>query len=148
MILTLHKSQVDCSGVMQRWACCSRMFTICRGKLAKFTSGLFYCWSLWRNNNMATNRRKFTSRYESGRFSACAVWTQTFSRHAPRQDVTSEVAKSFWTQYWMNAASEAPNMKQGAEILNGGCPPHWSPRWPRLFASSAGNEVRQWLLIR
>jgi len=63
MKLTLHKSQVhrlvSCSDdlavhlypllCLQRW-------------VAKVANGLFYCWSLLGNNNMATNLEKFTSR--------------------------------------------------------------------------------------
>jgi len=41
-----------------------------QGQVAKLASGLFYCWSLLRNNNMATNLQRFTSIYGSRRFAA------------------------------------------------------------------------------
>ena len=34
-------------------------------RVAKVASGLFYCWSLLRNNNMVTNLRRFTLYYSS-----------------------------------------------------------------------------------
>ena len=46
--------------------------------VAKVASGLFYCWSLLRNNNMATNLQRFTLYYGSRRFVAWDCWTQTF----------------------------------------------------------------------
>jgi len=45
--------------------------------VAKVTSGLFYCWSLMRNNNMATNLQKFTLYYGSRRFVAWDCRTHT-----------------------------------------------------------------------
>ena len=45
--------------------------------VAEVASRLFYCWSLLRNNNMATNLQKFTSYYGSRRFVACDCWTYT-----------------------------------------------------------------------
>jgi len=41
------------------------------GQVAKLVSGLFYCWSLSCNNNMATNLQMFTSSYDIRRFVAC-----------------------------------------------------------------------------
>jgi len=38
--------------------------------IAKVARGLFYYWSLLRNNNMATNLQKFTLYYGSRRFVA------------------------------------------------------------------------------
>jgi len=46
-------------------------------QVAKYTSGLFYCWSLLRNNTMATNLQVFAWTYGSRRFAACDCWTQT-----------------------------------------------------------------------
>jgi len=40
-------------------------------------SGLFYCWSLLRNNNMATNLQRLTLYYGGRRFIAWDCWTQT-----------------------------------------------------------------------
>jgi len=45
--------------------------------VAKVASGLFYCWSLLRNNNMATNLQKFTLYYRNRRFVARVCWTHT-----------------------------------------------------------------------
>jgi len=42
-----------------------------QGQVAKLASGLFYCWSLSCNNNIATNLQMFTSSYNIGRFVAC-----------------------------------------------------------------------------
>jgi len=42
-----------------------------QGKVAKLSSGLFYCWSLSCNNDMATNIQMFTSSYDIRRFVAC-----------------------------------------------------------------------------
>jgi len=57
-----------------------------RSKLPKFANRFFYCWSLLRNNNMATNPQVFTSSYSSKRFAACDCWTQTsLTSNAPRQ---------------------------------------------------------------
>jgi len=39
-------------------------------RVAKVASGLFCCWSLLRNNNMATNLQSFTLHYGSKRFAA------------------------------------------------------------------------------
>ena len=46
-------------------------------RVAKVTSGFFYCWSLLRNNNMATNLQRFTLHYGSRRFVAWDCWTYT-----------------------------------------------------------------------
>jgi len=65
MALTLHKSQLHCSGVMQ-WCTSSLLM-----------STLFHCCYLLRDNNMATNLQRFTSSYNSlTRVSACACRPQ------------------------------------------------------------------------
>ena len=46
-------------------------------RVANVASGLFYCWSLLRNNNMATNLQKFTLYYGGRRFVAWDCWTHT-----------------------------------------------------------------------
>ena len=46
-------------------------------RVAKVASGFFYCWSLLRNNNMATNLQRFTLHYGSRRFVAWDCWTCT-----------------------------------------------------------------------
>jgi len=63
MTLTLHKSQLHCSCVMQRWACSSLMSTFSSADSRCET--LFYCCSLLRNNIMATNLQRFTSCYDN-----------------------------------------------------------------------------------
>ena len=45
--------------------------------VANVASGLFYCWSLLRNNNMAKNLQKFPLYYSSRRFVAWDCWTHT-----------------------------------------------------------------------
>ena len=66
MTLTVHKSQVHCSGIMQRWACSSLNPLLClQRQVAKLVSTLFYYWPLLRNNNMATNLQRFTSSWGS-----------------------------------------------------------------------------------
>jgi len=69
MKLTHHKSQVHSYSVMQWWASNSLMSLLCLQRwVAKVASGLFYCWSLLRNNTMATNLQRFTSYCGSRRF--------------------------------------------------------------------------------
>jgi len=46
-------------------------------QVAKLARGLFYCWSLSCNNNMATDFQMFTPSYNITRFLACDSWTQT-----------------------------------------------------------------------
>jgi len=41
----------------------SLQFTHVRSSVAKLSSRLFYCWSLLRSNNLATNLQRFTSVY-------------------------------------------------------------------------------------
>ena len=78
MKLTLHKSQLHSYSVMQWWACSSFMPLLCLQRwVAKVASGLFYCWSLLRNNNIATNLQRFTLYYGGRRFVAWDCWTQT-----------------------------------------------------------------------
>ena len=60
--LAVHSCPLLC---LQRW-------------IAKVTSGLFYCWSLLRNNNMATTLQRFTLYYGSKCFVAWDCWTPTF----------------------------------------------------------------------
>ena len=47
-------------------------------QVAKLASGLFYCWSLLRNNNVFSNVQRLTSSYGSRWLGACVCWTQTF----------------------------------------------------------------------
>jgi len=80
MTLALHASQVHCFGVMY----CYDM-VLCSDELAdhscpllclqrqvvKLASGLLYCRSLLRNNNMATNLHRFTSSNGRKCFATC-----------------------------------------------------------------------------
>jgi len=62
MTLTVHKSHVHCSDIMQWWACSWLNPLLClQRQIAKLVSALFYYWRLLRNNNMATNLQRFTS---------------------------------------------------------------------------------------
>jgi len=45
--------------------------------VAKVASELFYCWSLLRNNSMATNLQRFILYYGGKRFVTWVYWTQT-----------------------------------------------------------------------
>ena len=56
MTLTLYKSKIHYSGLMQ-WCVCSSIMSILllQRQVAKLASVLFHRWSLLRNNHMATN---------------------------------------------------------------------------------------------
>jgi len=43
--------------------------------VTKLRSEFFWCWSLLRNNKMATNLPRFASSYDSRRFTVCCFWT-------------------------------------------------------------------------
>ena len=94
MTLTLHNSQVHCFSNMQLWACSSLNPLHClQRQAAKLGSELFYYWPLLRNNNMATNLRRYTWSYDNRRFAACNYWMQT-SWQAMQRDVTADSAKA------------------------------------------------------
>ena len=58
---------VSCSAELAVYSCP----LLCpQRQVAKLASGLFYCWSLLCNNNMATNLPMFTSSYDIKRFVA------------------------------------------------------------------------------
>jgi len=65
---------VSCSDELAVHSC---LFLCLQRRVAKVASGLFYCWSLLRNNTVATNLRRFTLYYGSRRFVAWDCWTQT-----------------------------------------------------------------------
>jgi len=71
--LTLHNSQVHCSGVMQWWACGSLVFTPLRGQT--WERIFFWCCCLLRNNITAANLQLFASSYDRRRFTAYCFWT-------------------------------------------------------------------------
>ena len=58
---------VSCSGEL---AVHSFALLCLQRQVSKLAIGLFYCWSLLRNNNMATNLLTFTSSYDIRRFAA------------------------------------------------------------------------------
>ena len=65
-----------------------------RKQVVKFASGLFYCRSLLRNNNMATNLQRLTSSNGRKRFAACDYWKAhisalTFRDFVPRLELLS-----------------------------------------------------------
>ena len=77
MKLTLHTSQVHSYSVVQWWACSALMCPLVylQRRVAKDVSGLFCCWSLFRNNTGATNLKRFTFHHGSRRFVAWDCWT-------------------------------------------------------------------------
>jgi len=79
MTLTLHKSQVCCSGVMSLQFTHVRSFT-CRGRLRSLqaessTVGLYCVTIKWQQN-----LKSFTSSYGSRRFPACDCWCRVLGR--------------------------------------------------------------------
>jgi len=65
---------VSCSDELAVHSC---LFLCLQSWLGKVASGLFYCWSLLRNNTIATNPRRFTLHYGSRRFVAWYCWMHT-----------------------------------------------------------------------
>jgi len=65
---------VSCSDELAIHSC---FFLCLQRRVAKVTSRLFYCWSLLRNNTMATNLQRFTLYYSTRRFVAWDCWTHT-----------------------------------------------------------------------
>jgi len=65
---------VSCSDELAVHSC---LLLCLQRRVAKDASGLFYCWSLLRNNNMATNLQRFTLYSGGRRFVAWDCWTQT-----------------------------------------------------------------------
>jgi len=78
MKLTLHKSQVHsyrlCSDEIAVHSC---PLLCLQRRVAKVANVLFYCWSLLRNNTLATNPQRFTLYYGSRRFVAWDCWMHT-----------------------------------------------------------------------
>jgi len=107
MKLTLHKSRVHSYSVMQWWACSSLMPIPClQRRVAKVASGLFYCWSLLRNNTVATHLQRFTLNYVSRRFVAWDSWTHTSWQVMERaSDMLIGYATSIctlWKEAWVS----------------------------------------------
>jgi len=84
--LAVHSCPLLC---LQRW-------------VAKFASGLFYCWSSLCNNNMATNLQRFTLYYSSRRFVAWDCWMQT-SWQVMQQDSDMLIAVSHVHLYFVKS---------------------------------------------
>jgi len=80
--------------------------------VAKVASGLFYCWSLSRNNTMATDLQKFMLYYSSRRFDAWDCWTHT-SWQVMRRDGDMLIAVSHVRLYFVKrSTSESITMRQ------------------------------------
>jgi len=101
MKLTLHKSQVhryrSCSDELAVHSC---PLLCLQRRVANVASGLFYCWSLLGNNNMATNLQKFTLYYSSKRFVAWDCWTHT-SWQVMQRDSNKLIAVSHVHLYFL-----------------------------------------------
>ena len=91
--LAVHSCPLLC---LQRW-------------VAKVASGLFYCWSLLRNNNMATNLQRFALYYGSRRFVAWDCWTQTSWQVMQRDSDMRKARPDFqlWATYICTLWKEA-----------------------------------------
>ena len=93
--LTLHKRQVHCSGVMQWWVCSSLMRPLLPAKAGmKVENGLFYCWCLLRNNNMATNLQRLTSCYGSRSFDCMWLLNANFLSGNATKTVAADSGKT------------------------------------------------------
>jgi len=68
--------------------------------VAKVASGLFCCWSLLHNNNMATNLQKFTLYYGRRRFVAWDCWKYT-SWQVMQRDSDTLIAASHVHLYFV-----------------------------------------------
>jgi len=86
MKLTLHKTQVHCYRLCSNELAVHSCPPLCLQRwVAKVASRLFYCWSLLRNNNMATNLQNFTLYCGSRRYVPWDCWTYT-SRQVVQRD--------------------------------------------------------------
>jgi len=65
---------VSCSDGLAVHSC---LFLCLQRRVAKVANGLFCCWSLLRNNTVATNPLRFTFYYGSRRFVVWDCWTHT-----------------------------------------------------------------------
>jgi len=65
---------VSCSDGLAVHSC---PFLCLQWRVVKVASALFFCWSLLRNNTVATNLQSFTLNNGSRRFVAWDCWTQT-----------------------------------------------------------------------
>jgi len=76
MTLTLHKSQVHSYMVSfgDELVVHSCLLLCLQREVVKVARALFYCWSVLRNNTMATNLQRFTLCYDSSRFVASGSW--------------------------------------------------------------------------
>ena len=65
-------------------------------RVAKVASWLFFCWSLLRNNTMATDLQRFTLYYGNRRFVAWDCWTYTSWQIMQRDsDMLSDKPRTF-----------------------------------------------------
>ena len=65
---------VSCSDGLEVHSC---LFLCLQRRVVKVARGLFCCWSLLRNNTVATNPQRFSLYYGSRSFVAWDCWTQT-----------------------------------------------------------------------
>jgi len=92
---------VSCSDELAVYSC---PFFCPQRQVAKLASGLFYYWSLLRNNSIPTNLQRFTSSYRSRRFAACDCWTQTsLAGNAVKQWLQIAVSHVYivWKKVWV-----------------------------------------------
>jgi len=75
--------------------------------VANVASGLFYCWSLLRYNNTATNLQEFTLYCGSRRFVAWDCWTHT-SWQAMQRDSDKLIAVSHVHLYFLKRSMSKP----------------------------------------
>ena len=84
---------MSCSGKIAVHSC---PLLCLQGQVAKFASGLFYCWSSLCNNNMATNLLMFTFSYDIRSVATSACWVlnaDVLAGNAVRQRLLIEVSK-------------------------------------------------------
>jgi len=82
----------------------SRPLLCLQRRVAKVASWFFYCWSLLRNNNLATNLQRFTVYYGGRRFVEWDWWTQT-SWQVMQRDSDLPIALSYAHSYFVKRST-------------------------------------------
>jgi len=91
MTLTMHKNEVHYAGVNQWWAYSYSCLLLClQRQVAKLASGLFYRWSLLRNNKMAAKSSKVYFKLEMARTANSPVF-------GPSAKVLKQSASNFFS---------------------------------------------------
>jgi len=85
--------------------------------VANVASGLFYCWSLLRNNIMATNLQRFTIYYGGRRFIAWDCWTQT-SWQVMQRDSDMLIAVSHVHSYFVKRSTSGSVANASTSLKN------------------------------